>query len=158
MKLGELGSFSSFCKAVHTATSIEKFVLTLTDCESLKEIGEMACVTPAWSSRGQTCGSSFWGTISYFSFRALWFANNIAPHTFFMFFESNSLSKIQRSFIFVNHGLCQPCHSLRIWPEISRAFCFCASCRSDRVLSMLLLLQWKYLDLQAQEVHNLTCY
>ena len=26
---------------------------TLTDCESLKEIGEMACVTPAWSFRGQ---------------------------------------------------------------------------------------------------------
>ena len=57
--------------------------MTLTNCESLKEIGKMACVTPAWSSRGQTYRSSFWGTISYFSFRALWFANNIAPPTFF---------------------------------------------------------------------------
>ena len=28
--------------------------LTLTNCESLKEISEMACVTPARSSRGQT--------------------------------------------------------------------------------------------------------
>ena len=56
-----------------------------------------------------------------------------------MLFESNSLSKIQGSFIFIdiNHGLCQPCYSLTIWPKISRAFCFCASCRSDRVLSML---------------------
>ena len=59
--------------------------------------------------------------------------------TFFMLFESNSLRKIQGSFIFIgiNHGLCQPCYSLTIWPKISRAFCFCASCRSDRVLSML---------------------
>ena len=29
-------------------------LMTLIICESLKEIGEMACVTPAWSSRGQT--------------------------------------------------------------------------------------------------------
>ena len=28
------------------------------NCKSLKEIGEMACVTPAWSSRGQTLNSS----------------------------------------------------------------------------------------------------
>jgi len=29
-------------------------LVTLIICESLREIGEMACVTPAWSSRGQT--------------------------------------------------------------------------------------------------------
>lgn len=29
-------------------------LMTLIICESLREIGEMACVTPAWSSRGQT--------------------------------------------------------------------------------------------------------
>jgi len=29
-------------------------LMTLIICESLKEIGEMAYVTPAWSSRGQT--------------------------------------------------------------------------------------------------------
>ena len=59
--------------------------------------------------------------------------------TFFLLFESNSLRKIQGSFIFIdiNNGFCQPCYSLTIWPKISRAFCFCASCRSDRVLSML---------------------
>ena len=45
--------------------------------------------------------------------------------------------KIRISFIFINHGFCQPYYSLTIWPKISRAFCFCASCRSDRVLSML---------------------
>ena len=28
--------------------------MTLIICESLREIGEMACVTPVWSSRGQT--------------------------------------------------------------------------------------------------------
>ena len=28
--------------------------MTLIICESLREIGEMACVTSAWSSRGQT--------------------------------------------------------------------------------------------------------
>ena len=28
--------------------------MTLIMCESLREIGEMACVTSAWSSRGQT--------------------------------------------------------------------------------------------------------
>ena len=36
--------------------------MTLIICESLREIGEMACVTSAWSSRGQTlkwCISSF---------------------------------------------------------------------------------------------------
>ena len=60
--------------------------------------------------------------------------------TFFMLFESNSLRKIQENFIFNNHGLCHPCYSLTIWLKISRAFCFFASCRSDRVLSMLLLL------------------
>ena len=29
-------------------------LMTLINCESLREIGEMACVTSAWSSRGQT--------------------------------------------------------------------------------------------------------
>ena len=29
-------------------------LMTLIICESLREIGEMACVTSAWSSRGQT--------------------------------------------------------------------------------------------------------
>ena len=29
-------------------------LMTLIICESLREIGEMACVTPAWSSLGQT--------------------------------------------------------------------------------------------------------
>ena len=29
-------------------------LVTLINCGSLKEIGEMACVTPAWSSRGRT--------------------------------------------------------------------------------------------------------
>ena len=29
-------------------------LITLIICESLREIGEMACVTSAWSSRGQT--------------------------------------------------------------------------------------------------------
>ena len=133
-------------------------LVTLTNCESLKEIGEMTCVTPAWSSRGQTYRNSFCGTISYFSFRALWFANDIAPPTFFMLFESNSLRKIQGSFIFINHGFCHPCYSLMIWPKISCAFCFCASCRLDRVFSMLLLLWWKYLDLQGLEVRDLTWY
>ena len=32
-------------------------LMTLIICESLREIGEMACVTPAWSSRGQTLKS-----------------------------------------------------------------------------------------------------
>ena len=31
--------------------------MTLIICESLREIGEMTCVTPAWSSRGQTLKS-----------------------------------------------------------------------------------------------------
>ena len=29
-------------------------LMTLIICESLREIGDMACVTSAWSSRGQT--------------------------------------------------------------------------------------------------------
>ena len=29
-------------------------LMTFIICESLREIGEMACVTSAWSSRGQT--------------------------------------------------------------------------------------------------------
>ena len=29
-------------------------LMTLIICETLREIGEMACVTSAWSSRGQT--------------------------------------------------------------------------------------------------------
>ena len=45
-------------------------LVSLINCESLKEIGEMACFTPALSPRGQTYRSSFRGTISYFSFRA----------------------------------------------------------------------------------------
>ena len=32
-------------------------LMTLNFCESLREIGEMACVTSAWSSRGQTLKS-----------------------------------------------------------------------------------------------------
>ena len=58
-------------------------LMSLINCESLKEIGEMACVTPARSSRGQTYRSSFQGTISYFSFRTQWLANDTAPPTFF---------------------------------------------------------------------------
>ena len=34
MKLGGLGSFSSFCKAVYTAHSIEKFVNSFIDPET----------------------------------------------------------------------------------------------------------------------------
>ena len=34
MKLGGLGSFSSFCKAVYTADSIEKFVNSFIDPET----------------------------------------------------------------------------------------------------------------------------
>ena len=33
-------------------------LMTLIICESLREIGDMACVTSAWSSRGQTLNSS----------------------------------------------------------------------------------------------------
>ena len=33
-------------------------LMTLNICESLREIGEMACVTSAWSSRGQTLKGS----------------------------------------------------------------------------------------------------
>ena len=33
-------------------------LMTLIICESLREIGEMACVTYAWSSRGQTLNLS----------------------------------------------------------------------------------------------------
>ena len=29
-------------------------LMSLNICESLREIGEMACVTPVWSYRGQT--------------------------------------------------------------------------------------------------------
>ena len=58
-------------------------LVSLINCESLKEIGEMACVTPVRSSRGQTYRSSFQGTISYFSFRAQWLAKDITPPTFF---------------------------------------------------------------------------
>ena len=34
-------------------------LMTLIICESLREIGEMACVTSAWSSRGQTLKARF---------------------------------------------------------------------------------------------------
>ena len=34
-------------------------LMTLIICESLREIGEMACVTSAWSSRGQTLNANF---------------------------------------------------------------------------------------------------
>ena len=34
-------------------------VMTLIICESLREIGEMACVTSAWSPRGQTLKTFF---------------------------------------------------------------------------------------------------
>ena len=33
--------------------------MTLIICESLRQIGEMACVTSAWSSHGQTLNSNF---------------------------------------------------------------------------------------------------
>ena len=74
-----------------------------------------------------------------FFFQSTMIRKRYSAPTFFMLFVSNSLRKIQGTFIFIdiNHGLCQPCYSLTIWPKISRAFCFCASCRSDRVLSML---------------------
>ena len=75
-----------------------------------------------------------------FFFQSSMIRKRYSAPTFFMLFESNSLGKIQGSFIFNNHGLCHPCYSLTIWQKISRAFCFCDSCRSDRVLSMLLLL------------------
>ena len=74
--------------------------------ESLKEIGEMACVMSVWSSRGQTYRSSSWGTISCFSFGALWFANDTAPPTFFYVLLIIYSRKMQKSFIFINHGLC----------------------------------------------------
>ena len=45
---------------------VNNLLVSLIYCERLKEIGEMACVTPARSSRGQTYRSSFQGTISYF--------------------------------------------------------------------------------------------
>ena len=32
--------------------------MTLIICESLREIGEVACVTSAWSSRGQTLNNN----------------------------------------------------------------------------------------------------
>ena len=35
-------------------------LMTLIICESLREIGEMACVMSAWSSRGQTLNSPSW--------------------------------------------------------------------------------------------------
>ena len=62
---------------------LNNLLVSLMYCESLKEISEMACVTPARSSRGQTYRSSFQGTISYFSFRTQWLANDTAPPTFF---------------------------------------------------------------------------
>ena len=62
---------------------VNNLLVSLIYCERLKEIGEMACVTPARSSRGQTYRSSFQGTISYFSFRTQWLANDTAPPTFF---------------------------------------------------------------------------
>ena len=34
-------------------------LMTLIICESLREIGEMACVTSAWSSRGQTLNAQY---------------------------------------------------------------------------------------------------
>ena len=37
-------------------------------CESLREIGEVACVTSAWSSRGQTLNLSF-ATLYFTVFR-----------------------------------------------------------------------------------------
>ena len=63
---------------------LNNLLVSLIYCESLKKIGEMACVTPARSSRGQTWRSSSLGTISYFSFRAHWLANDTAPPTFFL--------------------------------------------------------------------------
>ena len=37
--------------------------MTITICESLREIGEMACVTTAWSSRGQTLKNNLVSTL-----------------------------------------------------------------------------------------------
>ena len=39
--------------------------MTLIICESLREIGEMACVTSAWSSRGQALNASCGGEEDY---------------------------------------------------------------------------------------------
>ena len=72
-----------------------------------------------------------------FFFQSTMIRKRYSTLPFFMLFESNSLKKIQGSFIFNNHGLCHPCYSLTIWLKIFRVFCFGASCRSDRVLSML---------------------
>ena len=39
-------------------------LMTLIICESLREIGDMACVTSAWSSRGQTLNVTTFGKCS----------------------------------------------------------------------------------------------
>ena len=48
--------------------------MTLIVCESLREIDEMACVTPAWSSRGQTQVADQFCGLSYYVF--------IIPHSY----------------------------------------------------------------------------
>ena len=40
-------------------------LVNLNICESLKEIGEMACVTSAWSSRGRTLNINCPGSVSW---------------------------------------------------------------------------------------------
>ena len=44
-------------------------LMTLIICERLREIGEMACVTPAWSSRGQTLNCWLWKGMENYSVR-----------------------------------------------------------------------------------------
>jgi len=49
-------------------------LMTLIICESLREIGEVACVTSAWSSRGQTLNRST--SVSFFLV-GLGFSSNV---------------------------------------------------------------------------------
>ena len=46
-------------------------LMILIICEILREIGEMACVTSAWSSRGQTLKSCWRGIHRLFRFNYL---------------------------------------------------------------------------------------
>ena len=54
--------------------------MTLIICESLREIGEMACVTPAWSFREQTLKGPKNRVLSCmkFSFYRNWFLHTIS--------------------------------------------------------------------------------
>ena len=53
--------------------------MTLIICESLRQIGGMACVTSAWSSRGQTLNASaqFWPKWHYRSPRVYQELNDV---------------------------------------------------------------------------------